>query len=199
MENLDELWEDLLFELKNLKNPLPEIGDDDVIVGSGNKNGKIVFVGDDPGLYENEDLKVQPGSSGEFLYRLCDFEGIEASRYYVTTLTKRKCKYRDYLEKDRETLKELLDMQLSLINPRLIVALGADAANLLFSREMDFAKIRGSVLDLIGNTKILVTYDVGFAQKSRLESGKQSRVAREFWDDMKTLKRELDQIHGIQR
>ncbi|MDR1831748.1 MAG: uracil-DNA glycosylase [Fusobacteriaceae bacterium] len=196
MDNFEELWEDLLFELKNLKNPFPDLRDGDVIAGSGNRNGKIVFVGDDPGLYDDGDLKATPGSSGEFLYKLCDYEGIDASSYYVTTLTKRRCKYRDFLEKDQETLKELLDMQLSLLNPRIIVALGTDAANALFSKEMDFAKIRGTVMELFGDTKILVTYDAAFAHKNRMDFGKEAPLAKAFWNDLKTLKKELDKLHG---
>jgi DNA polymerase len=87
-------------------------------------------------------------------------------------------------------------MQLSLINPKVIVALGSEVANLLFSKEIDFNKLRGNVMNLIGDTEILITYDVNFVKKSRYEGGKNSKVALDFWNDLNVLKKELDKING---
>ncbi|MDR3259345.1 MAG: uracil-DNA glycosylase [Fusobacteriaceae bacterium] len=196
MDYVNDLWEDLLYELKKIKNPIVENVNDEIIVGSGNREAKVVFIGDDSSLYENDDLKVSPGSSGEFLFKLCDLRDIKPNNYYVTTLTKRNCKYRDFLDKDRGLLKELLDMQLSLINPKIIVALGSEVANLLFAEEIDFNKLRGNVMNLVGDTEILITYDVKFAKKSRHEAGKNSKVATDFWNDLNVLKKELDKING---
>ena len=39
--------------------------------------------------------------------------------------------------------------------------------------------------------KLLLTYDVNFVKKSRNDSGKKSKVAIEFWSDLKLLKEEM--------
>ena len=101
-----------------------EGADRKLLIGSGNKGASVLFIGDDPDLYQNEDLKVASGSSGEFLIKLCDIEGILPDEYYITTLAKKDCKFREYMEDDQNELLEMLDMQIALINPKIVVALG---------------------------------------------------------------------------
>jgi len=192
MKNVNEFWEDLIIELESIKNPLITNGEDDLLLGASNREGSILFIGDDPELYENENLKVAPGSSGEFLIKLCDIEELEPNNYYITTLSKRNCKYRDFLSNEQKKLKELLDMQIALINPSIVVALGSVVASIIHERDIDFNKMRSNFTNWIGDTKVLVTYDVNFVKKSRNESGKKSKVAKDFWDDIKLIKKELD-------
>lgn len=47
---------------------------------------------------------------------------------------------------------------------------------------------RGEIKDWKGGIKVLITYDVNFAKKSRDSNGKKSKVALEFWNDLKTIK-----------
>ncbi len=75
-------------------------------------------------------MKVASGSSGEFLIKLCDIEGILPDEYYITTLAKKDCKFRDYMEDDQNELMEMLDMQIALINPKIVVALGPEKLEL---------------------------------------------------------------------
>ncbi|MGF6906693.1 uracil-DNA glycosylase family protein [Fusobacterium sp. PH5-44] len=195
MENMNDFWEDLIFELDNIKNPIITNGDDELLIGASNRNGRILFIGDDPELYENEDLKVTSGSSGEFLIKLCDIEEIKPDEYYITTLTKRNCKYRDFLSNEQAKLKELLDMQIALINPQIVVALGSEVANILCGKDIDFNKTRSNFSSWLGDTKMFVTYDVNFVKKSRNDSGKKSKVAMEFLKDIRLLKLELDRLN----
>lgn len=191
--NKDELWEELRFETGTMHrtNSLKE--DEEILLGSGNRNGKILFIGDDSDLYETSDLKVAAGSSGEFLIKLCDIVDIVPDDYYITTLTKNEMKYRELFEKEKIKLKDLLDMQIALIEPKIIVALGQDTAELLFEKEIDMGSMRGEVQQWRGGIKVITTYDVNFAKKSRDSSGKKSKVALDFWNDLKTVKRLLDE------
>ena len=147
-------------------------------------------------MYQNEDLKVAPSSSGEFLIKLCDIEGIEPENYYITTLAKRDCKFSEFMDEEKEQLKELLNMQIALIKPKIIVALGAEVAENLLGRDVKLGEERGKILEWIGGIKLFITYDVNFVKKSRNEDGKKSRAALEFWNDLKILKQELDKIDG---
>lgn len=147
-------------------------------------------------LYQNEDLKVASGSSGEFLIKLCDIEGILPDEYYITTLAKKDCKFRDYMEDDQNELLEMLDMQIALINPEIVVALGSEAARALLKREVKIGEERGKFIQWVGGIKLLLTYDVNFVKKSRNDSGKKSKVAIEFWSDLKLLKEEMSKGYG---
>lgn len=189
----EELWEELRFEIGTMQrlNSLKE--DEEILLGSGNRNGKVIFIGDDSELYETADLKVAVGSSGEFLIKLCDIADITPEDYYITTLTKNKMKYRELFEDEQRKLKDLLDMQIALIQPKIIVALGQDIGELLFEKEIDMGKERGEVQNWRGGIKVIVTYDVNFTKKSRDSSGKKSKVALDFWNDLKTVRQLLSQ------
>lgn len=196
MEEIDNFWEEIKFEVGILGKTYGDTAERKVLVGSGNREGKIIFIGDDPDLYQNEDLKVAPSSSGEFLIKLCDIEGIEPENYYITTLAKRDCKFSEFMDEEKEQLKELLNMQIALIKPKIIVALGAEVAENLLGRDVKLGEERGKILEWIGGIKLFITYDVNFVKKSRNEDGKKSRAALEFWNDLKILKQELDKIDG---
>ncbi len=192
MEEIERLLEELKFEvggtdaLKNTK--------EKIILGTGSFAGNIMFIGDDSSLYIDENLKVKPGSSGEFLIKLCDIVGLSPDEYYITTLTKSEKNYRELEEKDKRDLKEYLMMQISLMNPKIVVALGQDVAELLLDREFKFLQEKGAVFNWKGDIKLLVTYDANFAKKSRDDGGKRAKVAVEFWGDLKTVKNSIEEI-----
>lgn len=188
----DELWEELRFEIGSMKRMNSSKEDEEILLGSGNKEGRVLFIGDDSELYETSDLKVAIGSSGEFLIKLCDIAEIIPEDYYITTLTKNKEKYRDIFEDEQRKLKDLLDMQIALIQPEIIVALGQDVGELLLEKEIDMGKERGEVKTWRGGIKLIITYDVNFTKKSRDNSGKKSKVALDFWNDLKSVRNLLN-------
>ena len=192
MEEIEKLLEELKFEIGTTD--VLKDSNEKIVLGTGNFYGKVLFVGDDSNLYIDENLKVRPGSSGEFLIKLCDIVGLLPEDYYITTLTKSEKNYRELEERDKRDLKEYLMMQISLMNPEVIVALGQDVAELLLEREFKFLQEKGKILDWRGNIKLLATYDANFAKKSRDDGGKRSKVAVEFWGDLKTIKNAIEGI-----
>lgn len=196
MEEIDNFWEELKFEIGALGEHYADDNQRKTLIGAGNRSGDILFIGDDCDLYQNEDLRVSPGSSGEFLIKLCDIEEITPEDYYITTLSKKGCKLSDMMEEDRQVLKEFLDMQIALIKPKIIVALGVEPAEVILGREVKIQDERGKVIDWMGGIKLILTYDVNFVKKSRKESGKKSKVAIDFWNDLKLAKQELVKING---
>ncbi len=194
MEEIDNFWEELKFEVGALGKTYGDAVERKVLIGSGNREANLLFIGDDPELYQNEDLKVAPGSSGEFLIKLCDIEGITPEDYYITTLGKKDCKFLDFMSEEREQLKELLFMQIALIKPKIIVALGTEVAETLLEKDVRLGEERGKIYNWVGGIKVFITYDVNFVKRSRNESGKKSKAALEFWNDLKSLKQELGKI-----
>lgn len=192
MEEIEKFLEELKFEIGSI-DALKD-SNEKIVLGTGNFKGTVLFVGDDSNLYIDENLKVRPGSSGEFLIKLCDIVGLLPESYYITTLTKSEKNYRELEEKDKRDLKECLMMQISLMNPKVIVALGQDVAELLLEREFKFLQEKGNIVDWRGDVKLLVTYDANFAKKSRDDGGKRAKVAVEFWGDLKTIKNTIEEI-----
>ncbi|MCQ8212273.1 uracil-DNA glycosylase [Cetobacterium somerae] len=192
MEEIQKILEELKFEIGTtdaLKDTKEKI-----VLGTGNFTGNVLFIGDDVNLYIDENFKVKPGSSGEFLIKLCDIVGLLPEDYYITTLTKSEKNYRELEEKDKRDLKEYLMVQISLMNPKVIVSLGQDVAELLLEREFKFLQEKGKVMNWKGDIKLLVTYDANFAKKSRDDGGKRAKVAVDFWGDLKTIKNLIEEI-----
>lgn len=184
--NLNSLWEELIFEFGSIiKNKTNE--KESNLIGTGNRSAKILFIGDDSDLYADENLTVNPASSGEFLIKLCDITGILPDDYYITTLTKNKMKFKEFFEQEQAHFIELLNMQIALINPIVIVALGERVANILLDREINFPNEKSQILDFAGDMKLLITYDPYYAKQSRENYGKKSTIAMEFWNDLKLV------------
>ena len=61
-----ELWEDLMFEIASTR--IIKLGnrEEKVLLGVGNKAANLMFIGDDPSLYENGDGETKKESSGEW-------------------------------------------------------------------------------------------------------------------------------------
>lgn len=188
-----EFWEEIRYEVELLIKKYTSSNEKKILIGSGNNEGKILFIGDDYDLYLNEDLKVLSGSSGEFLIKLCDLEEITPQDYYITTLAKSNFKYLELLEEDRVLLQELLHMQIALQKPKLIVTLGSQSYTTLTGKEIKLSPGNRNIENWIGNIKILPTYDVNFVKKSRNESGKKSKIALEFWSDLKKVREFLNE------
>ena len=192
MEEISELWEELKFELGSVGIETLPKDKQEVYIGMGSRNADVIFIGNDPKLYLSEDYKVEAQSSGEFLIRLFDLAGIVPEAYYITTLSKREVKIKNFDEEEKKILLDLLNMQIALISPKIIVFLGKEVAQMIENREVDLEKERGKFKKWKGDIDCYLTYDVETVIKARNESGKKAAVATNFWLDIKNIKERLD-------
>ena len=62
-----ELWEDLMFEIASTNIIKFDNREEKVFLGVGNKSAKLMFIGDDPNLYENGDGEMKRRVQESFL------------------------------------------------------------------------------------------------------------------------------------
>ena len=96
-----------------------------LVMGDGNPNAEIVFIGEAPG--KNEDLQGKPfiGSSGKFLNTMLEAAGMERSDVYITNIVKyRPPKNRDPSTDEKAAFLPYLLRQLKIINPKVVITLG---------------------------------------------------------------------------
>lgn len=96
-----------------------------LVIGEGNLNAQVVFIGEAPG--KNEDLMGRPfvGAAGKFLDEMLAHAGLKRADVYITNIVKyRPPNNRDPEPEEKEAFWPYLLRQLKVIQPLLVVTLG---------------------------------------------------------------------------
>lgn len=165
------------------------------VFGEGPAKARIMLVGEQPG--DVEDLKGRPfvGPAGQLLDRALAEAGIDRTAVYVTNAVKHfkfvpRGKRRIHQKPNSmeiQACKPWLEQELGLVEPTLVVALGATAAQSLFGRAVPIGKSRGRLIDLDGR-KALVTVHPSYLLRLPDEEAKHREYAA-FVKDLKLAAR----------
>lgn len=116
-----------------------------VVVGVGNPNADIMFIGEGPG--ENEDLQGEPfvGRAGKLLDKMLAAVDLDRNEnIYIANIVKcRPPQNRDPKPEEQEMCIAWLRSQVKLINPKIIVCLGRIAAAKLIKPDIKITKEHG--------------------------------------------------------
>jgi uracil-DNA glycosylase len=134
--------------------PLHETGTQTVF-GEGTSNAEVVFVGEQPG--DQEDLQGRPfvGPAGKLLDKALEDAGIDRSKVYVTNVVKHfkwqaRGKRRIHQKPNWSEIaacRPWLEAELEAIEPRVLVCLGATAAQALLGRDFRVSRQRGELVE----------------------------------------------------
>ena len=95
------------------------------VPGEGPANAEIMFIGEGPGFYENEQGRPFVGAAGKFLDELLSKIGMKRAQVFVANVVKcRPPGNRDPLPDELEACGDYLERQIQAINPQVIVTLG---------------------------------------------------------------------------
>jgi len=129
-----------------------------VVFGEGNTNAKIILIGEGPG--NDEDIQGRPfvGRSGQLLDKILDSCGFNRKDHvFIGNIVKcRPPQNRVPLPEEREACVPYLLKQVELINPKIIILLGATALSLV-NPALKISKARGSWLSY-NNRLVMPTY-----------------------------------------
>ena len=96
-----------------------------LVMGDGNADADIVFIGEAPG--KNEDLQGKPfvGAAGKFLDEMLAAAGLQRPDVYITNIVKyRPPNNRDPLPEEKHQFWPYLMRQLEIIQPKAVLTLG---------------------------------------------------------------------------
>jgi DNA polymerase len=134
--------------------PLYKLGTQTVF-GEGRPNARLVLVGEQPG--DREDLAGRPfvGPAGQLLDRALEEAGIKRDDAYVTNTVKhfkwervgKRRLHKKPNAKEIAACRPWLDGEIELLEPNLVVALGATAAQALVGREFRVTQRHGEILE----------------------------------------------------
>jgi len=125
------------------------------VFGEGARHADIVFVGEQPG--NEEDLSGKPfvGPAGRLLDEALVEAGIDRTKTYVTNVVKHfkwepRGKRRIHKKPNAGEIsacRPWLEAEISLVKPKLIVCLGATAAQALLGPKFRVSKQRGQFIE----------------------------------------------------
>lgn len=136
-------------ECKKGKSGLP-------VAGEGNPDADIMFLGEAPGKTEAKTGRPFVGRSGQLLRKLIRQSGLQEAEVYITSPVKYLPDRGTPTKKDIQHGRMHLNKQLDVINPKIIVLLGATASYAILERAVPIMKEHGSVIEEKGR-KYLIT------------------------------------------
>ena len=105
------------------------------VIGEGNHQARIMFVGEAPGARENETGHPFCGAAGKILDDLLNSVGIKRSDVYIANILKcRPPENRDPLKEEITACSPYLVRQIEIIKPKVVCALGRFAMNFLMGK-----------------------------------------------------------------
>lgn len=123
---------------------LSRLGRSQVVFGTGNPNATIMFVGEAPGFYEDQQGEPFVGAAGKLLNELLKSAGLTRTDVYIANVIKcRPPNNRDPEPDEVETCKPFLFKQIGMIAPKLVCTLGNWATQTLLERKVPISKVRG--------------------------------------------------------
>ncbi|MFF9133644.1 UdgX family uracil-DNA binding protein [Streptomyces sp. NPDC014806] len=127
------------------------------VFGAGNPHARVMLVGEQPGDQEDRQGKPFVGPAGKLLDRALAEAGIDPAQAYVTNAVKHFKFTRAEPKKRRihkaPSLREMtacgpwLAAELAVVEPELIVVLGATAGKALLGSSFRVTEVRGTVLE----------------------------------------------------
>ena len=114
------------------------------VFGVGNRESRLLFVGEGPG--EQEDLQGIPfvGPAGKLLDDMLSIIDVNREKCYIANVVKcRPPRNRDPQPQEQEACMPYLKNQIDLINPQIIVCLGRIAAQQMISPDFRITRDHG--------------------------------------------------------
>ena len=116
------------------------------VPGKGNFRSNVIFVGEAPGRNEDENGEPFIGVAGKKLSAALEEAGISREEVYITNIVKcRPPKNRVPTTTERDTCREYLKQEISIIKPKIICILGNTAFNSLLGGS-EITKFRGKLV-----------------------------------------------------
>jgi uracil-DNA glycosylase len=155
-----------------------------IVFADGNPKADLVFVGEGPGADEDATGIPFVGRAGKLLTQMIEAMGLQRKDVYICNVVKCRPPENRQPEPDEvTTCSPYLVRQLEVVNPKVIVCLGATAAKTLLETDMGISKFRGQWLDFRGK-KLLATYHPAYLLRN-------PAAKSEVWKDLQKVMAEL--------
>ena len=169
---------------------LAKLGRKQIVFGTGDPHAALMFIGEGPGADEDEQGLPFVGRAGQLLNNMIVAMGLQREQVYIANIVKCRPPGNRTPERDEcDTCSPFLMRQIRVVQPKVIVALGATAAKNLLGMNDSMAALRGRFYDfspkgsMTGapfDCKLAVTYHPAFLLRD-------PRQKKETWKDLQMV------------
>jgi len=162
------------------------------VPGEGHPDARIVFVGEAPGADEDAQGRPFVGRAGKLLTNIIEAMGLKRSDVFIGNILKsRPPGNPDPAATEITACIDYLYEQLDIIEPEIIVALGAYSARTLLESKDSIGHLRGRVHEYYPHPmarpiKLVATYHPAYLARNY-----STETRRRIWDDMQMVLGEL--------
>ena len=155
-----------------------------IVFGDGSPNAKLAFVGEGPGAEEDAQGLPFVGRAGKLLTQMIEAMGLQRKEVYICNVVKCRPPENRTPEPDEvAACSPYLLRQIDVINPQVIVCLGAVAAKALLNTTRGISSFRGEWLEWRGR-KLMATYHPAYLLRN-------PPAKADVWKDLQKVMAEL--------
>jgi DNA polymerase len=162
-------------------------GRNKIVFADGDPNARLMFVGEGPGADEDAQGLPFVGRAGQLLNNMISAMGLRRDQVYIANIVKCRPQNRVPEPDEANTCAPFLFRQIDVVQPEVVVALGATAATYLLGAKSPLGALRGRIHQVRGR-KLIVTYHPAFLLRD-------PRQKKEAWADLQIAMAEL----GLQK
>jgi uracil-DNA glycosylase len=175
------------------------------VFGDGAAKASVMFVGEQPG--DKEDLQGEPfvGPAGNLLNKALEAAGIDRTAVYVTNAVKHfkwepRGKRRIHKKPNAMEIaacRPWLDAEIAVLKPRVVVCLGATAAQAMLGRSFKVTQRRGELITSPQSPyAIMATVHPSSILRAPDDESRHTEMAR-FIDDLRGIADEVNRDHRM--
>ncbi|HSV32942.1 MAG TPA: uracil-DNA glycosylase [Pyrinomonadaceae bacterium] len=180
-ETLDEIWQDIG---DCTRCGLCE-GRTQVVNTHGNRNARLMFVGEAPGADEDAQGKPFVGRAGQLLTKIIEAIGLKREDVIIGNVNRcRPPGNRQPTLEEAAICRPFLFREIVAVRPEVIVVMGNTALRNLLEIREGITRVRGQFQDFQG-IKVMPTFHPAYLLRDPSKK-------RETWEDMKKVKAYLD-------
>ncbi len=184
-----ENWEQLDEAIKGCKRCKLCTDRTNIVLGAGDKNADIMFIGEGPGADEDREGLPFVGKAGKLMNQALTGLGINREELYIANIVKcRPPGNRNPEQDEASACIDFLRTQVILVKPKIIVLLGSVALKNILGEEYGITSARGKWIEKKG------IYYLPTWHPAALLRDESKKI--DFWRDLKECMRKYGEIKG---
>ena len=181
------------------KCPIGEL-DNQAVMGEGPRDAALMIVGEQPGDQEDQQGRPFVGPAGQVLDAHLEQAGIDRRSAYVTNAVKhfkfvnrgKRRLHQSPTAKEIDVCRWWNEAERAIVQPKVVLALGASAARGMLGKTVSISKARGAPMPLEDGSELWVTAHPSYLL--RLDGAAKEEQERLFAADLATVAERLAEL-----